>query len=284
MEPNQPSRTAFGAALHRAAHQILDHPPLFADPLALKIIGPEAEAGLRSGRSWHGRRSNASNALRTRIATRSRLAEDTLVHAYADGLRQYVLLGAGLDTFAYRANIAGLAIFEVDHPATQAWKRSRLAEAQIPLPANVRYVPIDFDRQDLGEVLATAGFEFARPAVIAWLGVTQYLSREAVMKTLGFVAQHMARGSSIVFDYGVPVEGLKPDQRARFFEVATRVASLGEPFRSFFAPGPLAEELRELGFSSVEDFDSTALNALYFSDRSDGLSLPARGHIMRARI
>jgi len=283
MESGLPSRTAQGAALHRAAHQLLDHPQIFADPLALAIIGREAEEELRSGRDWH---ADPSDLLRAFIAVRSRLAEDTLAEAYQAGVRQYVLLGAGLDTFAYRSGVslAALRVYEVDHPATQAWKWERLDAAGIRRPEIVRYTAIDFERQSLDDALQAGGFDFARPAVIAWLGVTPYLTHEAVKKTLAFVAEKRARGTSIVFDYPAPADNLDPVQRARAARMAERVAAMGEPFRSSFDPKALAEELRALGFSKVEDFDCAALNARYFSGRSDGLSLVGRGHIMRAQI
>jgi O-methyltransferase involved in polyketide biosynthesis len=131
MEALTPSRTAQGAAMHRAAHQLLDTPPIFEDPLAVRIIGPEAEQELRGGTDWHAR--DRAGGLRAFIAMRSRLAEDGLSSAVARGIRQYVLLGAGLDTFAYRAGdgFSGVTIFEIDHPATQAWKRARLEELAI---------------------------------------------------------------------------------------------------------------------------------------------------------
>src|ERR1700744_833636 len=145
MEANQPSRTAQGAAMHRAAHQILDRPPVFEDPLALKIIGPEAEAELRNGND--PRTDRRAAGLRAFIAARSRFSEDTLAEGVAKGVRQYVLLGAGLDTFAYRAarNYPGLAVFEVDHPATQGWKRERLAQAGLTLPDALTFAPVNFE-------------------------------------------------------------------------------------------------------------------------------------------
>jgi methyltransferase (TIGR00027 family) len=283
MDASQPSRTAQGAAMHRAAHQLLDAPPVFVDPLALAVVGSEAAMELRTGSEWQGA---SSTGLRAFIAARSRLAEDTLADAFTRGVEQYVLLGAGLDTFAYRASAAypTLKVFEIDHPATQAWKRERLAEVHIAVLDNVTYVPVNFETDTLVDGLKRGGFDFSRPAVLAWLGVTPYLSPETVMDTLRTIAHTMQPGSQIVFDYTQPLSNMTADQRANFAAMAERVASLGEPFRSAFEPGPLAREVAAAGFSAVDDFDVEALNARYFADREDGLKLRGRAHLMRARV
>jgi methyltransferase (TIGR00027 family) len=262
--------------MHRAAHQLLDNPPVFADPLALTIIGAEAATQLRDGSDWHGR---PSNGLRAFIAARSRLAEDTLLEAMAEGTRQYVLLGAGLDTFAYRAGFPALKVFEIDHPATQGWKRERLAQEGIALPTNVVYVPVNFETDMLFDALSRAGFAWAEQAVFAWLGVTPYLEHETVLETLRAVARKAATGSAIVFDYAE--QGIED---AGFTAMAERVAALGEPFRGFFQPASLGSALEAMGYTKVEDFDSDAINARYFANRADELKLRGRGHLMRAYI
>lgn len=281
MEASQPSRTAQGAALHRAAHQLLDHPPVFADPLALRIVGEEAAGELRAGRDPHAMTGAAG--LRAFIAARSRFSEDCLAAAMARGVRQYVLLGAGLDTFAYRAPRPGLRVFEVDHPATQGWKLSRLAEVGITVPVSVTYAPVDFERETIGEGLKRVGFAFDEPAVFAWLGVTPYLTREAVMATLAFVSS-LAKGSEIVFDYAQPPGRTGAAHDKGFEEMAARVAASGEPFLSLFDGETLKHDIVALGFSFVEDLDSKALNARYFGGRNDGLALRGRGHLMHARV
>ena len=267
--------------MHRAAHQLVDRPPIFDDPLALKIIGEEAAAELREGRE--ARAMTPSNGLRAFIAARSRFTEDCLAEATARGVTQYVLLGAGLDTFAYRAVRKGLRVFEVDHPATQAWKRARLSEVRIVTPDWVTYAPVDFERETIREGLARVGFDFSAPAVFAWLGVVPYLTREAVMGTLSFVAS-LAKGSEIVFDYAETPGKESPEQRAHFDAMAERVAASGEPFRSFFEPDALLGDVKALGFSFVENVNAAALNARYFEGRADGLSLRGRGHLMHARV
>lgn len=282
MEANRPSLTAHGAALHRAAHQIVDTPPVFTDPLALRIVGPEAAGELRAGRERHTQA--AASRMRALLAVRSRYTEDCFAEAFERGLRQYVVLGAGLDTFAYRTDRPGLRIFEVDHPATQGWKRERLASAGIPIPEALTYAPVDFEGETLHDGLKRAGLDFDKPAFFAWLGVVPYLSREAIDTTLSFVARDMRRESEILFDYAEPMENRNALQSKALAALAKRVAEIGEPLKSFFKPDELQRDLRALGFSFVEDADTAALNARYFLKRTDGLALGGAAHIMRARV
>src|ERR1700691_1687992 len=170
------SRTAHRGGIRRAAHQLLDQPKVLDDPLALRIIGPEAAEALRSNPKEH---HAFSRAFRAFMAARSRYAEDELACGVVHGVGQYVVLGAGLDTFAYRNPHAGLRVFEVDHPATQEWKREQLRDTEITIPASLTFVPIDFERQTLADGLAQSGFDGAGPAFFSWLGVTPYLTREA---------------------------------------------------------------------------------------------------------
>jgi methyltransferase (TIGR00027 family) len=284
MEENQPSRTAQGAAMLRAAHQLLDNPPVFADPLALRIIGHEAEAELRNHQDAL-QADRPRRGLRAFIAARSRFSEDTLAEAVARGVRQYVLLGAGLDTFAYRAakTFPGLSVFEVDHPATQGWKRQRLTETGIAVPDVLTFAPVNFETETLAHGLARAGFDATKPAVFAWLGVVPYLTHDAIMATLRFIAG-LAKGTAVIFDYGEPAGIRHEASRAAHEEMAARVAASGEPFRSFFTPEDIMRDVAAAGFSEIEDFDSRTLNARYFRDRSDGLELRGAGHLLRARV
>jgi methyltransferase (TIGR00027 family) len=222
--------------------------------------------------------------MRAFLAVRSRYTEDCFAEAFDSGVRQYVVLGAGLDTFAYRTDRPGLRIFEVDHPATQGWKRERLANARIAVPDALTYAPVDFERETLHDGLKRAGLDFGRPAFFAWLGVVPYLSREAIDTALGFVAHDMSPGSEILFDYAEPMEGRSAAQSKALAELAERVAEIGEPLRSFFKPDDLQRDLRALGFSFVEDADAAALNARYFLKRTDGLALGGTAHMMRARV
>ena len=268
--------------MHRAAHQLLDHPAVFPDPLALKIIGREAEKALRGGNSRHI--LPGATGLRAFLAVRSRFTEDCLGEAMARGIGQYVLLGAGLDTFAYRDthDPARLRIFEVDHPATQGWKRGRLRDADIAVPGSVFYAPVDFERETIAEGLARVGFDFATPAFFAWLGVVPYLTRDAVMDTLRFVAGQIGRSSEIVFDYPEPASMMGPAQRRAMRMLAARTSAVGEPFQTAFEPGEIMDALLAFGFSHIEDMDTAALNARYCSARQDTFALRGKAHIVRA--
>jgi methyltransferase (TIGR00027 family) len=224
--------------------------------------------------------------LRAFIAARSRLTEDLLAEAARGGIGQYVVLGAGLDTYGYRRSqdFPPLSIFEVDHPATQAWKRARLEDAGLAIPPNVFHVPVDLERGSVETALGSAGFRFAERAFVAWLGVTPYLSANAMMATLGFVASRFRKGSEIVFDYAEPLDNPDPSLRARFDALSARVARAGEPFRNFFDPATLARDVKALGFSEMQDWDAPALNARYFAGRSDRLRLVGRGHCLHASV
>jgi methyltransferase (TIGR00027 family) len=282
MRDERPSVTAFGVALRRAAHQTLDIPRVFEDPLALAIIGIEGRARLEID----SQQSQRARGLRAFLAARSRYVEDELARAVERGIRQYVVLGAGLDTFAYRNPYPEsiLHVFEVDHPATQSWKRCRLKEGGIPIPSSMTFVPIDFEDQTLADELAQAGFQGDQPTFFSWLGVVVYLTRGAVMKTLRFVAA-MPSGSEVVFDYGVPPSTLNWLRRFTFKRLTRRLAEKGEPFLTFFEPSTLASELRQIGFGHIEDLGVEEMNERYFGGRSDGLRLGAGlSHLMKARI
>jgi methyltransferase (TIGR00027 family) len=261
-----PSRTALRVALRRAAHQLYDARPLvLEDPVAVRILGETYAEELRRTPTKPGRRSSA---LRAFLVARSRYAEDKLAEAVADGVTQYVLLGAGLDTFAHRNPYSQLRVFEVDHPATQQWKRELLGAGRMPAPENLIYAPVDFERQSLAEQLATAGFDFDAPAFFAWLGVVPYLTLEAFRATIGFVALR-ARGSGLVLDYAQPRSALPFLEQLALDSLAARVKLAGEPFQLFFTPSEIATELKD--FYNLEDCSSAELNAMYFANRTDSL-------------
>lgn len=277
MQTGEPSRTAWAAAHHRAAHQLLDHGRIFADPLAVRILGEEPEAIIR-----HAGERSSGRRMRLFIAVRSRFAEDALAAAVQRGVTQLVILGAGLDTYACRGALRHrLRIFEVDHPATQAWKRQRLAEAAISPSESLVYAPVDFERQTLAAGLTAAGFDPAQPAFFTWLGVVPYLTEDAIWSTLAFIAA-LPAPAQVVFDYGNPPESLSPEMRDRHERGAERVAGLGEPWITSFDSQHLRARLLALGFAEVEDLGPPQIVARYFPDR------PAPhangGHILRAGV
>jgi methyltransferase (TIGR00027 family) len=281
MEEGRPSVTAQGAAIQRAAHQLLDVPKIFDDPLALRIIGANSESMLRSNLGWFQK----SRFLRAFIVLRSRYAEDELVCALRRGIRQYVILGAGLDTFAYRNPCPGsyLRVFEVDHPATQSWKRARLREVEIGIPDSLTFAPVDFERQTLGDGLSCVGFRADEAAFFSLLGVVVYLTKTAVMETFKYVASRPA-GSQIVFDYGILPSALSESQRIAREALENQVAAIGEPWITYFDPLSLASELRDMGFKHVEDFGPEEANQRYFKDRADSLRISGSSHLMKARV
>jgi len=281
METDRPSTTAERAARLRAAHQLLDRPPVLDDPVAVRLLEPDALAALRADPA--PLQTPALRALRAGIALRSRYAEDCLAEAVAHGTRQYVVLGAGLDSYAYRSPAPGVRVFEVDHPETQRWKRERLRAARIAVPAALTFVPVDFERDALPAALAAAGFDAGAPAFVSWLGVTIYLTRDAVLGTLGWVAS-LAPGSEIVFTYVVPPASLTAGRRAAIGILADHAAALGEPWQTYFEPAELAAELHRLGFRHVEDVGPDEAFARYFRDRRDGLRPGSASHLARATI
>lgn len=271
MVEGRPSRTAWRVAMRRAAHQILDDPPVFRDPLALRIVEGET-TGKDQG------------AFRAFMAVRSRFSDDELAKAMERGATQCVVLGAGLDTFAYRNPHPGLHVFEVDHPATQAWKRYRLEKTGIVIPPSLTFVPVDFETQTLRGGLAEAGFRFNRITFFSWLGVVPYLTDEAFDSTLRLIAS-MPEGSGVVFDYGATRESLSVKEQAARDVLCERVAAAGEPFILFLDPGELLVRLRRLGFSEAENLGARELNARYFEGRADGLKLVGTsGQLMMARV
>ena len=250
MKPDASSRTALMVARQRAAHQVLDHGAILDDPWAMKILG-EDEKGVLAFANAHPLASIG----RLFTAARSRLAEDALSRAVERGTRQMVILGAGLDTFALR-NPHGaqqIRIYEVDHPATQAWKRQRLAEAQITLPPELVFVPVDFERDDLGERLAAAGLQRDSPAFFSWLGVVPYLTEDAIGRTLDYIAS--IQNSEIVFDYAEPAEAFSDELRAMEKARAEQLEKMGERSGTRFEPAGMAAILRAHGFHAIEDID-----------------------------
>jgi len=263
-----------GAAFHRAAHQVLEEGRIFADPLALHIFGYD-EAAVRA----EAERRPESRRMRLFIAVRTRFAEDALAAAVEGGVRQLVVLGAGLDTYAYRGAMRDrLRLFEVDHPATQEWKRRRLAEAGIEAPVNLTFAPVDFERETLPAGLEAAGFDRQRPSFFTWLGVVPYLTPEAFWATAAYIGGSPG-GAQVVFDYADPPASLPAEQRARHEERAARVAQIGEPWLNYFEPAELHAGLRGRGFHEVEDLGPPEITARYF--RFNGPVPERGGHVIR---
>jgi methyltransferase (TIGR00027 family) len=266
-----PDNTAVRVALWRALHMELDSPPhVLEDEVGLKLVAPEE--------GWRGREdmSPFTRPFRASIVARARFIED-LVAAQADlGVGQYVILGAGLDTFAQRRpEYAGrLLVFEIDQPGPQAWKRERLVNLGLGVPAFLRLVPVDFEVGDAWwERLTEAGFDGARPAIIASTGVSMYLSRNAISATLRQIAR-LPAGTTLAMSFMLPIEMAEPQLRAGFERAVAGARVNGTPFLSFFTPTEMLRLAREAGFRQVRHVSAESLGQLYFAGRNDGLRPP----------
>jgi methyltransferase (TIGR00027 family) len=284
MTDASPSRTAAGVAWLRAAHQILDDPPrILDDPGIVALLGPAAVERLRAERARA--QTPGARALRAHVVLRSRFAEDRLALAVARGVRQYIVLGAGYDTFIVRqpAWARKLRVVEVDRPVTQAEKRARLAAAGIDDADNVEFAGVDFEHETLADGLARHGIRLDVPSFFSWLGVTMYLSEPAIDAVLGTVAGCPA-GSEIVFTFAQPrgAGGAVERVASSGPTLAERAASVGEPWLTYFEPESLERKLRGFGFGSVEFLTPEEAAVRYFAGRSDGLPPPRRTTIVSA--
>ena len=263
MKPNQPSRTALMIARQRAAHQVLDHGAILYDPFAMKILHEDEKDVLQFANAHP-----LAGIGRLITAARSRIAEDALSRAVERGVGQIVILGAGLDTFALRNphDALEIRIYEVDHPATQAGKLERLAEAQIALPPWLILVPVDFERDDLGEKLAAAGFQQSSPAFFTWLGVVPYLTQDAIGRTLDYMTS--IQNSEVVFDYMEPPEAFSEELRQIEKARAEQLEKMGERSDTRFEPAGIAAILRSHGFCAFEDIDFQEIASRFGQRRS----------------
>jgi methyltransferase (TIGR00027 family) len=246
----EPSQTALTAAAARAAHLAVDNEPLiFADTMAAVLLGDRAQEFIGYHRAY-GAHVVLSTA-RAQATCRSRYAEDRLAAAIGHGVTQYVILGAGLDSYAYREGPAGrVRVFEVDHPATQEWKRRQLADARAALPPGVCFVPADFEMGSLTRCLVENGFSLSRPALVSWLGVTMYLTRTAISQTLAEISS-FAPGTELVTDYMLPATMRDEVGRTYADLVMPVAAERGEPWLTFLSPHQMSALLAEHGLGAV---------------------------------
>jgi len=263
-----PDSTAVRVALWRALHLEVDAPPhVLEDPVGLRIVAPDS--------GWRSRSDmdpNFCRSFRASIVGRARFIEDLVIEQAAQGVDQYVILGAGLDTFAQRRpEIASrLTIFEVDQPGPQAWKQKRLRELGLGIPPWLRFVPVDFETESWWQQLLAAGFDAHRPAVVASTGVSLYLTREANFATLRQIAT-LAPGSTLAMTYLLPIELAEPQERAGFEAAKKGAQAGGTPFLSFFTPADILAHAREAGFREARTVSAADLIDLYFASRTDGL-------------
>jgi methyltransferase (TIGR00027 family) len=265
----KPESTAVRVALWRALHVELDPPPhMIEDRVGLELVAPSA--GWRRRPDMHPR---GTRQFRTSIVLRARFVEDLVTGQIDRGVGQYVILGAGLDSFAQRRADVGsrLTLFEVDQPGPQAWKQRRLAELGFGLPPWLRFVPVDFEAGgSWWERLAAAGFDPARPAVVASTGVSMYLTRDAIAATLRQVAA-LAPGSTLAMSFMLPVALVGPEERAGREASERGARASGTPFISFFAPEDMAAMARKAGFREARTVLGPELADRYLAGRGDGL-------------
>jgi len=296
MEEGRPSTTAIVTATWRAAHLLVDgEPKILEDSLALGLSGATDEATFRAHYeallAEFSRRLDPELApvlfrsMRAVVTMRSRYVEDELSKAIERGVTQYVILGAGLDSFAYRRRDLAdrVQVFEIDHPASQQWKRGRLRELQVALPPNLTFLPLDFERQTLTAGLRAGGYRLDAPGFFSWLGVIPFLTEEAIFGTLKEVAA-LAPGSEMVFDYVLP-EALLDEESRRIVAVGKESsAARGEPWLSLFEPVNFAAQVKTLGFTEVWNFGAEEANLRYFAGRTDGLRIPNAECLMKTRV
>lgn len=277
-----PSNTALTAAAARAAHLVVDRPPLiFADTLAETLLGAQAEEMLGYHRAYGDHLVLA--AARAQATCRSRYTEEQVSRAVHSGIRQYVILGAGYDTFAHRSELAGhVRVFEVDHPATQQDKRDRLAAANIPVTGNVTYVPLDFEREALADRLRACGFDPHQPSVVAWLGVSMYLTADAIAGTLGVIGA-FTPGTQLVMDYMLPKDLRDAAAQQYVDAVALFSAEHGEPWQTFLTPDDLTALLSGHGFEQTEHVRQHEMIDAGLWDRQDTLAPLDLSRIAHAR-
>jgi methyltransferase (TIGR00027 family) len=304
MQDGEHSKTAMGTAFMRAYHAAQVRPLIFDDFLAQRLLTPEEyqaseERHLRALQVFypgeaalHPERA-AALACWMRLAgapaivlARSRYAEDLLEQAVGQGVRQYVILGAGMDAFAWRRPdlMARLQVFEIDHPATQAVKRRRLRDAGLEEPANLNFLPVDFSRENLAVALKRSGFDPQAPAFFSWLGVTYYLPKEAIMATWRAISQAAAPGSGVVFDY-LEADAFRPGKAARRVEIMIEIVQrIGEPMITGFTPEALAGDLESQGLRLNENLDPGAIQERFFKTRTDGYQACEQAHFAWAVV
>jgi methyltransferase (TIGR00027 family) len=302
MDEGRASLTALATSLMRAVHTRMDEAPLIDDPWGERLVleserevmraaarataPPDAVAGIDPSSDDFAAAAMRAQPVYGTVIVRTRFAEDALQEAVVRGASQYVIVGAGMDSFALRRPdwARDLEVFEVDHPATQGFKRDRLDACGVEIPSRTQFIAADLGREPLDEVLARSAFSPDETSFFSWLGVTTYLTREANLATLSAIARAAAAGSGLVFTYIDQREFESADGSDELAGVRSAAASMGEPWVSGFHPARLADDLRSTGLELVEDLAGAALGDRYCAGRTDGLCPSASVHIARARV
>ena len=305
MDADQVSKTALGTAFMRAYHAAHDHPRIFDDFLAQQLITAEELLVIEERHLAAFQRFDPAGAASCLdrasalacwmqgggapaiVFSRARYSEDILESTVRhQEVKQYVILGAGMDTFALRRPdlLARLRVFEVDHPGTQAHKRCRLREVGREHPAQLHFIPLDFSRENLAEALGRSVYDSQAASFFSWLGVTYYLTREAAFATLRGISEVAPPGSTVIFDY-LDTEAFVPERAARRVQIMMRlVERVGEPMLTGFDPASLAADLASLGLRLQEDLSPADIEARFFAGRPDGYHACEHAHLARATV
>jgi methyltransferase (TIGR00027 family) len=299
MQSDRYSRTALAAAFYRAEHHLHDEPKLLDDPYAHRLLTVgemtafaerRIQEGLEQGVPPGDPQTVLARTLRvitpaSIVLARARYAEDRLAKAVANGVAQYVLVGAGLDTFAFRRTDMRerLQVFELDHPQSQAAKRSRLAAAGLTEPPNLQFGAVDFEREGVAEALDRLPFRRDQPAVFTWLGVTMYLTQAAIDVTWRALRGVAAQGSELVFDF-IYRASLSATDAAAAGRLRDRARAVGEPIISALDPATLGADLQATGWTLLEQLDAAEIDRRYFAARTDGYRARPMGHLASAAI
>jgi len=273
MTNGKPDNTAVRTALWRALHVQVDAKPyVIEDEVGLKLVAPDGDWQERPDMKYTKR-------LRASIVGRARFVEDLIIEQHEQGVDQYIILGAGLDTFAQRRpDIASkLQIFEIDQPDTIAWKQQRLTDLGFGVPQYLHFVPVDFEISSWWEQLLKVGFDINKPAVIACTGVSLYLTKEAIIATLNQIAT-LAPGSKLAMTFYLPVELLDEEDKPMQEMAEKGARAAGTPFVSFFAPNEVLAMAKNAGFKDAKTISTRDIERYYFKDRADGL-VPASGEV-----
>lgn len=277
-----PSRTALATAFLRAVHvQLDDPPPVLDDPVAVRLLPGyqrrfiRRQAAIPKALRRFGAAYAAGAAMRAQVVVRARYAEDGLAERREAGAGRYVILGAGLDTFALRQRSAPIDVLEIDHPATQAWKQQLLKRLGIAAPERLTFLPVDFERASLADLWPQRN----APDFISWLGTTYYLSREGISATLEALAGTVVTGTQLVLDYWHEPPGIRDFPLLLGTRMA--VALQGEPMRTFLAPDEVEELARQAGWRIAENASAADQNQRYLSGRADGLVVPSFARLLR---
>jgi methyltransferase (TIGR00027 family) len=284
MSDRSASSTALGTLYMRAAHQLLDARPLILDdPAALTLLGEDSVRQIKENHEHH--RTLEARALRAHVVLRSRFTEDRLAQAVEQGITQYIILGAGFDTFAYRQPLwaRNLKIFEIDQPATQAQKRARLSAAGMAILPNLRFADIDFERESLRDGLIRHGVSMTEPAFFSWLGVTMYIQEEAINAVLGTIAGFPVQ-SEIVLTFTQPPDLLSGTKSHFHSSLSRMVTRAGEPFVSYFTPEAIERKLRDTGFKNIAFLSNEEAEKRYFRNRLQDLYVSKRSAIVYAML